>query len=115
MQDLFNRILLILAEGEQIPLRNGNFYRFIGPTATRINGQEFPLAFEYEISEQNHKKVTTALINEMYIRHQQIGMMPSKTEMLPIFLYELSGRPCNYTVASYIIQKLIRNDNHNKS
>jgi hypothetical protein len=47
MQDLYNRILLILEDGEEIPLRNGNIYRYIGPTSTRINGQQFPFAFEY--------------------------------------------------------------------
>jgi hypothetical protein len=104
-----------LEQGEEIPLRNGNFYRFIGPTTTRINGQQFSFAFEYEISSRNHKKVTVELIHEMYERHRLNGVLPEKAEILPIFLHELSGRPCNYTVACYIIQKLLRTENNSLS
>lgn len=110
MQDLYNRILLILEDREEIPLRNGNIYRYIGPTSTRINGQQFPFAFEYEISAHNHKKVTVNLICEMYERHLLNGVMPKRSEILPVFLYELCSRPCNYTVAVYIVLKLLKED-----
>jgi hypothetical protein len=110
MQILFDRILTLLVPEEQIPLRNGNFYRYVGPTSTRINGERFPLAFEYEISAQNHKKVTIDLIQAMYQLHLQTGVMPTKNEMLPNFLFELSGRPCNYTVAIYIVRRLLSDD-----
>lgn len=110
MQDLYNRILLILVDGEEIALRNGNIYRYIGPTSTRINGQQFPFAFEYEISALNHKKVTVDLICEMYERHLLNGVMPKRSEILPVFLYELCSRPCNYTVAVYIVLKLLKED-----
>ena len=113
MQDLYNRILLILEDGEEIPLRNGNIYRYIGPTSTRINGKQFPFAFEYEISALNHKKVTINLICEMYERHQLNKVMPTKSEMLPVFPFELCSRPCNYTVAIYIVLKLLIEDTKN--
>ena len=110
MQILFNRILSLLLQGEQIPLRNGNFYSYVGPKSTRVNGSIFPLAFEYEISAQNRKKVTIELIHAMYQLHLQNGRMPSRNEMLQNFLFELNGRPCNYTVAVYIVQRLLRDD-----
>jgi hypothetical protein len=110
MQILFDRILTLLVPEEQIRLRNGNFYRYVGPTSTRINGERFPLAFEYEISAQNHKKVTIDLIHAMYQLHLQTGVMPSKNEMLPNFLFELRSRPCNYTVAVYIVRRLLSDD-----
>jgi hypothetical protein len=114
MQDLYNRILLILEDGEEIPLRNGNIYRYIGPTSTRINGQQFPFAFEYEISARNHKKVTVNLVYEMYEHHLLNGVMPIRSEMLPIFPFELCGRPCNFTVALHIVLKLLREDTKNR-
>ncbi len=103
MQILFDRILLLLFQGEQIPLRSGNFYSYVGPTSTRINGERFPLAFEYEISAQNHKKVTIELIHAMYQLHLQNGIMPSRSEIFDLFPRELCSRPCNYSAAVYIV------------
>jgi hypothetical protein len=40
---------------ELIPLENGNSYIYLGPTTTKINGEEFR-AFLYEISPNNQKK-----------------------------------------------------------
>jgi hypothetical protein len=110
MQILFDRILTLLVPEEQIRLRNGNFYSYLGPTSTRINGERFPLAFEYEISAQNHKKVTVELIHTMYQLHLQTGIMQSRSEIFDLFPRELCSRPCNYTAAVYIVQKLINDD-----
>lgn len=50
----------------------------------------------------------------MYQHHLNNGVMPSKAEMLAQFPFELCSRPCNFTAAIYIIQKLISVDVNNK-
>ena len=111
MEELYVRIINVLTINNRIPLSNGNFYRYIGPNSTRINGQMFSFAFEYEISPPNHKRVTIELIHSMYQRFQQTRIMPTKAEMLLLFPFELSSRPCNYTVAVFIVEQLINDDN----
>jgi hypothetical protein len=110
MESLFNRVVNLLVNNEQIPLRNRNFYTYLNTATTRINGILFPLAFEYRISRENTKRVTINLICAMYQHHIDHGVMPSKGEMCAQFPFELCSRPCNYTVAVYIVQKLIHYD-----
>ncbi len=110
MQALFNRISGLLGRDEQIPLRNRNVYTYLNTASTRINGEPFPFAFEYRISGQNTKRVTVNLIHSMYEHHLAHGVIPSKGEMCAQFPFELCSRPCNYTVAVYIVQKLINDD-----
>jgi hypothetical protein len=114
MEDLFNRISNLLVPNERIPLLNGDFYTYLNPSPTRINGELFPLAFQYRISATQTKRVTINLIHAMYQHHLNNGVMPSKAEMLAQFPFELCSRPCNFTAAIYIIQKLISVDVNNK-
>ena len=115
MEELYHRISDLLNHDEPIPLRNGNVYTYLIPSPTRINGELFPFAFEYRISGQNTKRVTVNLIHSMYEHHLAHGVIPSKGEMCAQFPFELCSRPCNYTVAVYIVQKLINDDlNQNK-
>jgi hypothetical protein len=81
MRALSTRIDRIITDTRQIPLRNGNTYRYVGPATTRVNGILNEFAFEYEISHQNHKRVTIGLINTMYEQIQRTGIMPTKAEM----------------------------------
>jgi hypothetical protein len=111
MEELYNRIINVLTINNRIPLSNGNFYWYVGRASTRINGQVFPLAFEYEISQTNHKRVTIELIHSIYQRFQQTGIMPTRAEMFLIFPFELCSRPCNYTVAVFIVKQLIIDNN----
>jgi hypothetical protein len=113
MRALSTRIDRIISAIQQIPIRNGNAYRYIGPSTTRVNGVLNEFAFEYEISHQNHKRVTIGLINTMYEQIQRTGIMPTKAEMFVIFPFELCSRPCNYTVAAFIVNQLLIDDRIN--
>ncbi len=110
MQAFFNRISGLLGRDEQIPLRNSNFSTYLNTASTRINGELFPFAFEYRISGQNTKRVTVNLIHSMYEYHLAHGVIPSKGEMCAQFPFELCSRPCNYTVAVYIVNRLLADD-----
>jgi hypothetical protein len=110
MQSFNNIVSQLIQIDQRIPLSNGNFYRVIGPTTTRINGQIFPFAIEYEISPSNHKRVTIELIHSIYQRFQQNRMMPTRAAMFLLFPFELCSRPCNYTVAVFIVQQLLQED-----
>lgn len=114
MRALSTRIDRIITATRQIPISNGNTYRYVGPATTRINGILNEFAFEYEISDQNHKRVTIELINAMYEQIQRTGIMPTKAEMFILFPFELRSRPCNYTVAVFIVQQLLLDDNRNQ-
>lgn len=94
---------------EIIPLENGNSYDYLGQTTTKINRQEFR-AFLYEISPNNQKRVTVDLIHSMYLQTLRIGNIPPRSQMFVFFPFELCSRPCNYTVASFIVSQLIENN-----
>lgn len=110
MESLFNRVVSSLADNEQIPLRNRNFYTYLNSSPTRINGALFFFALRYRISSTQTKRVTVNLIQSMYQHQLDHGDTPSKEEMRAQFPFELCSRPCNYAVAVYIAQKLINDD-----
>ncbi|MBM3454828.1 MAG: hypothetical protein FJX80_06735 [Bacteroidetes bacterium] len=112
MEELFNRISGLMAQGEQIPLTNGNVYTYLNTTTTRINGELFPFVFQYRISGTQTKCVTVNLIRSMYQHHLNHGEIPSRSEMFDLFPRELCSRPCNYTVAVYIVNRLLNDDNN---
>lgn len=106
MENLLDQIVENLKENEKIPLKNGNSYTFLRKTATIINKKIFENSFEYQISEKNKKKVTLefiAFMKEFYDKH---GEFPDKSLMLENFSHETCNRPCNITVAKYIILKI---------
>jgi hypothetical protein len=113
MEELYHRISDLLNHDEPIPLRNGNVYTYLNPSPTRINGELFPFAFEYRISGQNTKRVTVNLIHSMYQHHLENGEMPRIDEIRMQFPLELSSRPCNYTVAVFIVNRLLHDDDLN--
>lgn len=109
MENLYRRIQILLQGINQIPLQNGNFYEYLGPVTTIINGNRFP-AFLYEISPTNQKRVSINLIHSMYEQTLRTGNIPERAEMFPLFPFELCSRPCNYTVAVFVVEQLISAD-----
>lgn len=109
LDEFFEMVAEAMRNIEIIPLENGDSYDYLGPTTTKINRQEFR-AFLYEISPNNQKRVTVDFIYSMYQQTLRIGNMPTRREMLVLFPFELCSRPCNYTVASFIVSQLIANN-----
>jgi hypothetical protein len=109
MEVLYRRIETLLQGITQIPLQNGNFYRYLGPVTTTINGNRFP-AFLYEISPNNQKRVSINLIHSMYEQTLRTGTIPPRAEIFVLFPFELCSRPCNYTVSEFIVEQLILDD-----
>ena len=114
MEGLYQRIQNLLRVHQQIPLENGNFYEYLGPVTTIINGNRFP-AFLYQISPNNQKRVTINLIHSMYEQTLRSGNIPERAEMFPLFSFELCSRPCNYTVAAFVVKQLLMDDNLNQN
>ncbi len=110
MEKLNNRILDLLNPSEQIPLSNGKFYTYLNSIPTRIGQDYFPFAFEYKISAKNKKRVTLNLVNSIYQHYLIHGALPIKKDLIAQYPSELCSRPCNYTVAIFIVQKLIKDD-----
>ncbi len=113
MEDLYRSIVTLLQGVTQIPLQNENFYLYLGPVTTIINGNRFP-AFLYEISPNNQKRVSINLIYSMYEQTLTTGNIPERAEVLPFFTFELRSRPCNYTVAAFVVEQLLLDDNRNQ-
>lgn len=109
MTEFLQRILDVMSDVSDIPLQNGNSYTYIGTTTTRMEGQTFQ-AFSYEISPNNQKRVSLNLIHKMYLETLRTNTIPSRAAMFELFRFELSSRPCNYTVASFIVSQLIENN-----
>jgi len=113
MEDLYQRIQNLLQVHQQIPLENGNFYEYLGPVTTTINGSRFP-AFLYQISSNNQKRVSINLIHSMYEQTLRTENIPERAVMFPLFPFELCSRPCNYTVAAFVVEQLLLDDNRNQ-
>jgi hypothetical protein len=114
MEDLYSRIETLLQRVTQIPLQNGNFYLYLGPVTTTINGNRLP-AFLYQISPTNQKRVSINLIHSIYEQTLRTGNIPERAEMFPLFPFELCSRPCNYTVAAFVVEQLLMDDNLNQN
>jgi hypothetical protein len=114
MEELYSRIINIIHLNDLIELGNENSYRYLRPITTRINGSIFQ-AFEYEISAQNRKRVPIDLIHSIYQQRLQTGITPSKAEIFTLFPFELCSRPCNYTVAVFIVELLIAENNNTQN
>ena len=114
MENLYRRIQILLQGINQIPLQNGNFYEYLGPVTTTINGSRFP-AFLYQISSNNQKRVSINLIHSMYEQTLRTGNIPERAEMFPLFPFELCSRPCNHTVAAFVVEQLLLDDNLNQN
>lgn len=106
MEKLLQEIIEKIRPNEKIPLKNGNSYTYLKKTTTTINKQIFEHAFEYQISTKNKKKVTLEFIAFMKQYHDKHNQFPDKSLMLDNFSHEICDRPCNITVAKYIILKL---------
>jgi hypothetical protein len=114
MEDLYRRIATLLQVHQQIPLENENSYEYLGPVTTTINGNRFP-AFLYEISPNNQKRVSINLIHSMYEQTLRTENIPERAVMFPLFSFELCSRPCNYTVAAFVVEQLLLDDNLNQN
>jgi len=108
LDEFYETVTEIMHNVELIPLENGNSYTYLGPTTTKINGKEFR-AFLYEISPNNQKRVTVDFIYSLYLRTLSKGNIPTRSEMFTLFPFELCSRPCNYTVALFIVRRILEN------
>ena len=103
----FNKVIHSLQENPRIPLFRGGEYIFIEATSTRINGVLFENAIHYRLSDSNSKRVTYELIDVVFLHLRNSGRLPTKATILTLFNYELTSRPCNYTIACSIAQRFI--------
>jgi hypothetical protein len=110
MGNLSSRINKIFIKDKAIYLKRGGPYFYIGEKPTNINGKESRDAFEYKISDKNKKRVTLRLIESIYNFYIQNGRIQEIFELNESFKAELKSRPCNYSVAKFIIEKLIQED-----
>ena len=109
MSHLSKRISDLFIKDKKISLRRGGPYYFIRQIPTKIEGKEKG-AFEYEISDKNKKRVTLELIETIYIFHNQNGRIQERFEINDAFKVEIKSRPCNYSVAKFIVEQLIQED-----
>ena len=114
MKDLSNRINRLFGNSKKITLQKGGPYYFIKNCSTKIDKEIFEFAIEYQISEKNKKRVTINLIDFIYKNYQKNGKFPERKELTEPFITELKSRPCNYSVAKFIVNQLIVDDNLNK-
>ena len=107
MENIFDKIISLFKENDSIPLERPNhFYRYIGKSTTKINGEEFQ-SITCKISTTNQKRVTRKLIEktyEYYIIHKEFPDINWYRRELP---FEIKSRPCNKSVAKGLIKRVI--------
>lgn len=114
MEEFYQRVSGLIQQNHQINLLRGGSYQFIVPTetTTTVNGFLFPRAFHYRISPIETKKITVEFIHFMYQHRLQNVSIPSRAIMREQFPHEFCPRPCNYSVAINIVERLINEDNN---
>jgi hypothetical protein len=110
MISLSEKIKNLFIKDTTISLKRGGPYFYIGEAPTKINGKVYEVAFEYKLSEKNKKRVTLELIESIYNFNIQNGRMQERFELNETFQAELKSRPCNYSVAKFIVEHLIQED-----
>lgn len=103
----FQQVVKSLNDNPIIILSKGGPYRFLEIKSTNINGSTFQRAIHYHISDRNSKRVTFELIEAVGNYFQRNGHLPSRSEMTELFAFEVSSRPCNFSVACSIAQRFI--------
>jgi hypothetical protein len=114
MEQLADRIGNLFEGSSKITLQRGGPYNYLKQVSTKINGSYFKPAIEYQISEKNKKRVTIDLIENLYKHYKQNGKFLERNELKETFKTELKSRPCNYSVAKFIVNQLIKEDHLNK-
>lgn len=114
MKKLSDRIARLFGNSKKIILQKGGPYYFVKNSPTKIDKEIFEFAIEYQISEKNKKRVTINLIDCLYKNYQQNGKFLERNELKETFKIELKSRPCNYSVAKFIVNQLINEDQLNK-
>jgi hypothetical protein len=115
MKNLSEKIKNLFTRDKKISLKKGGPYFYIGEAPTKINGKAPKIAFEYQISEKNKKRVTLELIESIYNSFNQNGRIQERFELNKTFKAELKSRPCNYSVAKFIVEQIIKDDEKNNS
>jgi hypothetical protein len=110
MENLLSRINKLFIKDKTISLKRGGPYFYIGEAPTKINGKVNEVAFEYKISGKNKKRVTLDLIESIYNFFKQNGRIQERFELNETLKKELKSRPCNYSVAKFIVEQLIKED-----
>jgi hypothetical protein len=110
MENLKERINILFLKDKKISLERVGPYFYIGEKPTKINSKESQVAFEYKISEKNKKRVTLDLIESIYNFFKQNGRIQERFELNETLKKELKSRPCNYSVAKFIVEQLIKDD-----
>jgi len=103
MENIFEFIITHFKENDLIPLeRQGHFYKYIGISTTRVNGEEFE-SITYEISSVNQKRITRKLIEETYEYYKIHKEFPDINWYRREFPDEINSRLCNKSVAKGLI------------
>jgi hypothetical protein len=108
MNDLHLRIDNLFQKNNVILLKRGGPYWYKKMASTKINGIAYEYAFEYEISKKNRKRITLLFIEYLFDHYKIEGRILNRNEMIIPFEMELHSSPCNYSVAKYIVEQLIR-------
>jgi hypothetical protein len=109
MKNLSVWVNQLFNKDKKISLKRGGPYYYLRTVPTKIDGKEKD-AFEYKISEKNKKRVTLQLIDSIYNFYNQNGRIQERFELNESFQAELKSRPCNYSVAKFIVEQLIKDD-----
>jgi hypothetical protein len=112
MKNISVRINNLVIKDKKISLKRGGPYYFIRQIPTKIDGKE-KVGLEYQISQRNKKRVTVELIEAVYSFRIQNGRIPERFELIETFNSELKSRPCNYSVAKFIVEQLVKQDEKN--
>jgi hypothetical protein len=115
MNNLSERINNLFIIDQKISLKRGGPYYYLRRVSTKINGKELKDSIEYRISDKNKKRVTLELIESIYNSYNQNGIIQERFELNESFKAELKSRPCNYSVAKFIVEQLIKEDEKNHS
>lgn len=108
MNDLHLQIDNLFQKNKVILLERGGPFRYVKMASTKINGIVYKHAFEYEISKKNKKRITLLFIEYLFDHYKREKRILNRNEMIIPFEKELHSRPCNYSVAKYIVKQLIR-------
>lgn len=111
MNQLHLRIDNLFEKNKIILLKRGGPYRYIKMVSTKINGINYEHAFEYEISKKNRKRITLLFIEYLLDHYKHERRILNRNEMIIPFQVELQSRHCNYSVAKYIVEHLIKEEN----
>lgn len=110
--DIYRLITKNFKNQDKIPLlTKDNYDTYLGTTTTRVNGQFYENAVEFEISDTNRKRITSVFIEltyEYYIKNNKRFPNREWYKTHKELSSEYQSRPCNYSVARGLINETLK-------